>query len=245
MKKVILFVVIIVIVGGGAFSYFLLPDILASSERMVQTEEIRLESGKAGSLVLYTNFDEVSIVQHSGPEEIVIKAEIELNLEEIKGKEMIEKNLKLDALRRGSRVSVEAVYSRTLMNHFSGISGYLYLTVYVPKGILIESTTEGKEGYYGDLSNSLILNDGKGEIAVENLKGNIKILDQEGGIFCSSVEGDIEIDDEKGDIDISDVSGSLFLKGISDSIYAENISGNVSIQSKGAVISITNGKGDF
>ena len=246
VKKVILIIVLIVIVGGGAFSYFLLPDILASSNLFIDTREIKLETEKAGTLILQTNFDEVSVVPNSGPGEIVIKAEIELNQEDMKAGETIEKNLMLDAVRRGSRVTVEGFYRSRLVNHFSGISEYLYLTVYVPRDMVIEGDIQGNEVYIGDLSNDLILSGGRGDVIIENMRGRVEIAQHQGDLVCNNLTGNIEINDGKGDITISRVIGGVFIRNISSrgAIHADTIQGDVFIQGKGASISVKNAEGD-
>ena len=172
MKKMAVFLVIIIIVAAGAFAYFLLPDILASSAVYTESRELSLSSAGIETFEIRTDVNEFSIVNGPGSA-ITVQAEIEINLDEEKGKAQLEKNLILELNKRGSRASFSGLFDSSFLDHFQGIEEFVYVTVTVPAGIDLDIQTSRGTLYLGNLKNSITVLESEGDVTAEDVGGPI------------------------------------------------------------------------
>lgn len=243
VKKMAVILVIVVVVAAGAFAYFLLPDILASSEMYSEMKELSLASEGIETFEVRSDINEISIV--NGPAgTIKIAAEIEINLDEDKGVETLGKNLQLELARRGSRASFTGVFSGSFFDHFQGIEEYVYATITVPPGIDLDIHSARGNIYLGNLKNSINLTGSEGDVVAENLQGTVTIVNGKGDVRGNRISGDIEIQDSLGMVELMECKGSVLVVDGRGIIEVKKLSGDVEIVDKGDEIRLEAVSGD-
>lgn len=243
MKKMAVILIIVILVAAAAFSYFILPDILASSEVYSETREMSLPSEGIETLEVRSDIDEISIVNGPGGA-VKITAEIEINLAVEKGMEVLEKNLQLDLTRRGSRASCIVVFDGSFFDHFQGVEEYVYLTVHVPPGINLDIQSAGGNTYLGNLKNSIAISKSEGDVVAEDLRGTVAIVNGKGDVRGNRITGDIEIYDGLGLIELMECKGSVLVEDGKGTITVKKLSGDIEIVDKGDEIRLEVVSGD-
>lgn len=108
----------------------------------------------------------------------------------------------------------------------------LDLVVEVPAGMRVDL-----EDGSGEISvrgtGDLTIDDGSGDIEVEDIAGGVRIDDGSGEIMIVRVRGDVSVDDGSGDVTVRDITGSVELEDGSGSIDIDGIEGTVRIPDDG------------
>lgn len=149
-------------------------------------------------------------------------------------------DMELRQSRRGDTLSIssEITSSRMPFTLFGNRYAYIDVVITVPDGLDIE------------------IEDGSGDIVIEDAAGDFSIDDGSGDITVRRVVGDIRVDDGSGDIRLEDItgsvrvedgSGSIILNRISDNVHiADDGSGSIRVQTVGGnVIIDEDGSGDI
>jgi DUF4097 and DUF4098 domain-containing protein YvlB len=90
----------------------------------------------------------------------------------------------------------------------------------------------------------LYIDDGSGEMKVEQINGQVEIDDGSGEILISNIQGDVSIDDGSGTIDVTDVFGNLNINDGSGTIEVRNVEHNVKVDDGSGSIDISDVGGD-
>lgn len=145
--------------------------------------------------------------------------------------------------RRGSTVDVETFYPD---NAWRGRSyAYIDLRVEVPMGMDAE-IDDGSGSVSLSGLGDLTLDDGSGEIYVEDIRGSVDIDDGSGKIEIRDVQGDVFVDDGSGSIEIVGVAGSIRLEDGSGSIDIRDVGQDVIAYEIGSgTIEVMGVAGDF
>jgi DUF4097 and DUF4098 domain-containing protein YvlB len=124
--------------------------------------------------------------------------------------EYIEENVRLELRKQGSKaVLISQFDDRFRVINFR--SRVINLTVKVPRNM--------------DVS----IDDGSGELRVEQIAGRVQIDDGSGEIFIRDIRGDVSVDDGSGTIEVSDVVGNLSIDDGSGTIEVNSIEKNVEV----------------
>jgi len=243
VKKWAVLLVIIIIVAAGAFAYYILPDILASSESYSEARELSLPSAGIETFEVNSGINEISVVNASGGT-IKVTAEIDINLSEGKGKELLEKNFQFELTKRGSRASFTGLYDGSFFDHFQGIEEFIYVTVHVPAGIDLDIRSAGGNLYLGNMKNGVTVSESEGDVVAEDLQGQVKIVNGKGEVRGNRITGDIEVYDDAGLIELMECKGSVFLEDGNGSITVKKLSGDLEVVDKGDEIRLETVSGD-
>lgn len=120
--------------------------------------------------------------------------------------------------RRGTTLDISAEINRSgSVTSFFGMSyAYIDVELSIPAGLAIE------------------IEDGSGEITIEDVSGNFEIDDGSGDITVRQLTGDIEIDDGSGDVELEDITGAVRIQDGSGDITLERIIGSVHVPEDGS-----------
>ena len=99
---------------------------------------------------------------------------------------------------------------------------------------------------------ALVIDDGSGSIAVDNVSSTVRIDDGSGPIQLRN-SGDVDIDDGSGSIrlentgavKIDDGSGSITIVGAAGNVYVEDGSGTIEIRRVQGSVTVDDGSGDI
>jgi len=126
--------------------------------------------------------------------------------------------------RRGSTVDLETLHPNQWWRN--GDYARIDLRVEVPLGMDAE-IDDGSGSVTLSGLGDLRLDDGSGEIYVENILGSVDIDDGSGEIEIRDVQGDVFVDDGSGSIDIVGVTGSVTVDDGSGSIDIRDVGQDV------------------
>ena len=161
--------------------------------------------------------------------------------------------------------------SRNGISFYSGQSPSINLVVTVPSNLNLDikdgsgdiiisamkSNIDVKDGSGGltiDGSKNLTVDDGSGEVNLENIAGNLALTDGSGSIHIDNVSGNATIEDGSGEMHVSNVSGSLdvedgsgdiVISQINGSVNMDDNSGDMVIEYIGSNVTIEDGSGDI
>ncbi|MCX6571929.1 MAG: hypothetical protein NT006_11025 [Candidatus Aminicenantes bacterium] len=166
-----------------------------------------------------------------------VEVEVRISVSGVDEKEMedwIKTHVELELRKAGDAgVLVGEIHSRGLFSFFEG-DARIDLTVSVPKSI------------------GLKIDDGSGEMVVEDLKADIRIKDGSGAIRVGKVTGNLRIDDGSGEIavdgvegnvDIIDGSGGMEVRNVTGDVSVDDGSGGITLLKMGGNVTIDDGSG--
>jgi DUF4097 and DUF4098 domain-containing protein YvlB len=152
--------------------------------------------------------------------EIIVKGKREKDIEDY-----VKNNVKLELKKQGSNAVLVSMFK----NQFPNISfreRVINLTVTLPKDMDVE------------------VDDGSGEVKIEQINGNIQVDDGSGEITIRDIQGDVDIDDGSGTTVVKDVTGSVTVQDGSGTIKVTEIGKNVKVSDGSGSIYIDGVGGD-
>lgn len=120
----------------------------------------------------------------------------------------------------------------------------LDLVIEVPAGIDAEIHDGSGSAEIASLGETSI-EDGSGELLVEDIRGLLQIHDGSGELTVRNVEGDVVIEDGSGEIDIADVRGSATVEDGSGEIRVRGVGRNLRVADSSGGIDVDTVRGDF
>jgi DUF4097 and DUF4098 domain-containing protein YvlB len=152
--------------------------------------------------------------------EIIVKGKSERDTEKY-----IEENVKLELKKRGSRAVLISKFDKgRFWDNFR--TRVINLKVRIPKNMVLH------------------IDDGSGEMKIEQIIGRVEIDDGSGEIHISGIQGDVSIDDGSGTIEVSDVFGNLYVDDGSGTIEVRDVDQNVRVNDGSGSIHIDGVGGD-
>ncbi|GAA6203259.1 MULTISPECIES: hypothetical protein [Thalassotalea] len=129
----------------------------------------------------------------------------------------------------------------------SGNSGYFVAKNHSTSGFWVGDSPHIDVVIQLPKSMSLTIDDGSGDIDVQNLNGQLDIKDGSGGLLVKDINGDININDGSGEIDVSQITGNLKIIDGSGEINIHEIKGNLNVDDGSGTIYASNidGSADF
>lgn len=168
----------------------------------------------------------LKITGKEGLSNIEVQAEIIVKgMSTQKTKKFIHDKLVLSLEKRGQKAYLVSKF-KSYVSLFSFGTKAINLTVFVPKTI------------------ELKVDDGSGEILIDNILGNINIDDGSGEITIMNVQGDLNLDDGSGKLTFQDIKGNIGIVDGSGDISLEEIHGEVIIEDGSGSIHVRGALGD-
>ena len=166
---------------------------------------------------------------------IEVKAHIQVSgVSDSEMDEWIKNHVDLELRKAGdTAVLVGEIRSHGLFSLFDG-EAKIDLTVSVPKTL------------------ALRIDDGSGELAVEDIKAGVRIKDGSGDLRVARIVGDLWIEDGSGDltvdgvegnVDIIDGSGGMEVRNVTGDVSVDDGSGGISLLKVGGSVTIDDGSG--
>jgi hypothetical protein len=149
--------------------------------------------------------------------------------------------LRVTANRSGSVVAVETAEIERDWD-WSEEYARLDLVVEVPGGIaarMRDGSGEASVRGVGELD----IEDGSGELRIEDVAGALNVDDGSGELSIRNVRGNVEILDGSGEIDVFDVTGSVTVRDGSGTIRVDRIGGSLRVLDDGSGQVEANGVG--
>lgn len=121
----------------------------------------------------------------------------------------------------------------------------LDLTIEVPAGMRVD-VDDGSGSIIVRGTGDLTIDDGSGEIEVEDIAGSVRIEDGSGSVRLRGVRGEVRIDDGSGGVHLADITGDVSIDDGSGSIDIDGVEGNVRIPDDGTGgVMVRNVSGDL
>jgi hypothetical protein len=189
-----------------------------------EIRQLRVDSG-AGRLKV-TGVDSLTRIEVTA--EIYARGESEENMADF-----IKDRVELSLEKRGDRAVLISEIEGHSRLFFSGDAG-INLTVRVPRSLALEIEDGSGDMTVEDIAADVSIGDGSGAIRVERVAGDLRIDDNSGELEIENVGGDVSIDDGSGSITIADVKGSVTVDDGSGSIDIDRIGKDVIIEESGS-----------
>jgi len=186
--------------------------------------QLRVDSG-AGRLKV-TGVDSLTTIEVTA--EIYARGESEEDMADF-----IKDHVELSLEKRGDRAVLMSDIEGHFHLFFSGDAG-INLTVRVPKSLAIEIDDGSGEMIIEDIAADVSIADGSGGIRVERVAGDLRIEDSSGELEVEDVGGDVSIDDGSGSITVTEIKGSVTVEDGSGSIDIDRVGKDVIIEESGS-----------
>jgi len=160
--------------------------------------------------------------------EIIVKGKSEKDIEDY-----VEKNIKLDLKKQGSKAVLVSMFK----NQFPNINfrtRVINLTVRVPKDMDVDVDDGSGEVKIAQIDGNIQIDDGSGEITISGIQGDVDIDDGSGTVDISDVTGSVTVDDGSGTIEVNDIGENVKVSDGSGSIYIDGVGGDVIIKDDGS-----------
>lgn len=213
---------------SGGFSFF--GKFISNAEYTVETDNceiIRIDCG-AGKLHL----------KPSENRELKIKADIRTNSISQKAHEdFVHQFLDLGVRPEGNTLfvrsffKIEEIYKNGRWHLptgkvLSSPTSFIDLTVYIPSQLMVHVDDGSGQIIIENLNNDLALKDGSGGIEISDHFGALQIYDKSGNLKIRNLTGNLNLRDASGSIDLRNIKGDIDLKDASGNIYLRNIGVN-------------------
>lgn len=115
-----------------------------------------------------------------------------------------------------------------------GRGSTLDLTVRLPAGLAVAIEDTSGDAYVANVGTAEI-EDGSGDLEIENIRGGLKLVDGSGEVTIRGVQGSVRIDDGSGDFTVTKVVGDVIVVNDgSGEMRITDVQGNVTIGNDGS-----------
>jgi len=135
-----------------------------------------------------------------------------------------------------------------------GSSPHIDVVVYVPPAMMLDIDDGSGDIQINDIDASIEVNDGSGDLVISQVIGNVGIDDGSGNLIVNNVAGNIKIEDGSGNltidhangmIDIEDGSGELTVNNVVGNVNVVDDSGEITLENISGSVDINDGSGDL
>lgn len=155
----------------------------------------------------------------------------------------------LSQSRRGNRLDISSEINSTgsPFTLFGTRYAYIDVDISLPAGLSVNIEDGSGDIRIEDVSANLEIDDGSGDIIVSNLIGDIEVDDGSGDVELETITGAVRIQDGSGDIRLDVIQGDVHMPDDgSGSIRVQNVTGNVTVDDDGSGdIDVHDVTGDF
>lgn len=139
------------------------------------------------------------------------------------------------------------------ISFYSGQSPSINLVVTVPNTLNLDINDGSGDIVINEMQSNIDVKDGSGSLSINSAK-NLNIDDGSGSIYVKNVVGDLVLNDGSGSIDIDNVSGNvaiedgsggITIKHINGAVTVDDNSGDMLIEHIGSSVTIDDGSGDI
>jgi len=186
----------------------------------------------------------LKITGKEGLSNIEVRAEIIVKgMSTKKTKKFINDKLVLSLKKKGQKAYLVSKF-KSYVSLFSIGTKAVNLTVFVPKTIELKVDDGSGEISIDNILGNINTDDGSGNITIMNVQGDLNIDDGSGKLTFNDINGNIEIEDGSGDITIKNAAGNVFIDDNSGDIRLEEIHGKVNIEDGSGLIRVRGALGD-
>lgn len=207
----------------------LIPSSLAAQEcRHEARRDARFAVDSGDRLLLVARSGSLRVEGRAGSTEVVIQGRACASSEDL-----LERII-LTTDRDGSRAHVEVAEIDWEDGWFDGDRyARLDLTVEIPAGMRVE-IQDGSGEMLVRGTGELLIDDGSGEIDIDDITGDVRIDDGSGEVIVANVRGSVTIDDGSGEVTVREVTGSVTVDDGSGSIEIAGVGGSVRVPDDGS-----------
>lgn len=225
------------------------PALLLSCSAGIEvsnTKEFKIDSDGIDFIEVYNGKGELDITGVPEGKKIIVKAEIIAVGEGDGEAEGPMQNRVVELTRRGNRAVARGQFKESffLPDLINPQSGRIHLDIMVPSAMELRIWDEEGDIYINNIEEDILLNDGDGNIIIENTKGRIDIKDDEGDINGTGIDGEVTVEDGGGMISLAQVKGNIRIEDEGGDIEMERIFGNISIFDTDGGITLQEIEGD-
>jgi DUF4097 and DUF4098 domain-containing protein YvlB len=177
-------------------------------------EELAIAASDIKHLDIAAGAGELRVVGSDTAQDISVKAHIYTTSSRLE-------DYDLSLKRNGDKAYLVAKHNNT-SGSWIGSSPHIDITVTAPSNL------------------RLTIDDGSGDMWVNNFNGKINVKDGSGDIEITSTNGELEVNDGSGSIKLNDIVGNLDINDGSGELLISNIQGNVDIDDGSGQISASN-----
>ncbi len=180
---------------------------------------------------------------------IEVEAEIYIEgMKKSKAEDFIEDNMNLSLRDRGKTARLISEFDNSGFS-FGLFTGYrsagINLTIKVPKNMILDIDDGSGEIIIEDIENEIDINDGSGDIEIENVIGRLDISDGSGDLRLTDTEGNIRLEDGSGEITFENINGNIDIDDGSGDIEFDKIIGSIELDDGSGEIDANEIEGDF
>ncbi len=237
MRTIKFLISLILLLAVAAFADYEDTQILSLSADGI--EELQIDCG--------AGFLQINGVE--GLATIEVEAEIYIEgMRESKAQDFIEDNMNLSLRERGKTARLisnfdNSGFSFGLFTGFRSVG--INLTIKVPKNMILDIDDGSGEIIIEDMANEIEIDDGSGDIEIENVIGRLDITDGSGDIRLTNIEGDIRLEDGSGELTFDNIKGNIDVDDGSGDVEFEKIIGSIELGDGSGEINATGIEGDF
>lgn len=188
-------------------------------------EEIRvlaLDANGLQSLRIDAGAGDLVVIGDSESDEVRVKATIQVpRSNEEKARKKMEKNMRLSLEQHDASAKLVAYFEHEIWSLGKGRT--IHLDVRVPAGLNLAVEDGTGDLRIENVRGDVYIDDGTGSMSLTRVGGNVEINDGTGSIAVTGVGGDIWIDDGTGGIDIRDVAGTVTVDDGTGDIDVANV----------------------
>jgi len=234
------------------WAFFMILLFAASTVLAYQTSQnLKLAARGIESLSIDCGAGFLKVIGEKNRSTIQVSAAIRAqHISPARAKRVLTRDLELKLHRQGNQA--------VLVSHISSHRGYniqINLTVHVPERLHLTIDDGSGEMVVQNIDGTVVINDGSGGIDLRDIGGSVQIEDGSGeltldgagaNVHITDGSGEILVSHVAGDVTIDDNSGELRVTGVTGNVRIEDGSGDINIRDVDGNVNIVNdGSGDL
>lgn len=146
-------------------------------------------------------------------------------------------NYRFELSQSGQSASLVAKMNST-SGFWHGDSPHIDIRITMPNHLLLAIEDGSGDIEIENIDAAIEINDGSGGISIEHVKGNVTIEDGSGELQLKHIQGDVNIDDGSGSITVRNIAGDTFIEDGSGDLTVRDVTGTVTIDDGSGSIDI-------